>query len=254
MPRPVYYSPYPPPPPGGPTYMSGPSYQQPEISRRSPTPDTPPFQPTQQTAATSSSPQKRRPGCPRKNGTTPAAVKGAKGKAAAAKTAKAKADKKKQARRDDESEKENEPDNDNKSQTQSHAPSASIDISDAGSESGDDGDDSGRKQWSAIERSLFSRWLLGPEPDAEHRFEQHKENPAHIYKKASMQLFAGKRTAKSVGSMWQRALEIFGYILAFESFTGNGGGDPDSDDPTAILKKKLNGGRRAGLAIGTLKV
>jgi hypothetical protein len=70
---------------------------------------------------------------------------------------------------------------------------------------------------------------------------------------ASEKLFNNVRSPKSVGSLWQRSLETFGYIVAFESFTGNGGGDPDSDDPTAILRHKLDGARRVGVAVGNLR-
>lgn len=41
-------------------------------------------------------------------------------------------------------------------------------------------------------------------------------------------------------------------MVAFEGFTGNGGGDPDSDDPTAILRSRLDGARKAGLVVGKL--
>jgi len=42
-------------------------------------------------------------------------------------------------------------------------------------------------------------------------------------------------------------------MRAFDGFTGNGGGDADSDDPTAILKSKLGAARKASLPIGSLK-
>jgi hypothetical protein len=40
---------------------------------------------------------------------------------------------------------------------------------------------------------------------------------------------------------------------AFNSFTGNGGGDPDSDDPEATLKDKIAAARGSGLHFGSLK-
>jgi hypothetical protein len=42
-------------------------------------------------------------------------------------------------------------------------------------------------------------------------------------------------------------------MVAFEGFTGNGGGDPDSDDPMAVLKQRLDGAHRAGISVGKLK-
>jgi hypothetical protein len=74
-----------------------------------------------------------------------------------------------------------------------------------------------------------------------------------LFLQAAESLFHGERTSKAVSGLWQRSLDTFGYIVAFKSFTGNGGGGPDSDEPTAILKQKLDGARKAGLAVGTLK-
>ncbi|KAK6993040.1 hypothetical protein R3P38DRAFT_2801014 [Favolaschia claudopus] len=257
MPPPVYYSPYPPPPSmGGPTYVSGPTYQHPECPSPSPAPNSRPAAPLQPTQPTvpPSPPQKRPVGRPRKDGTKPGNAKG--GKAAAAKAAKAKADGKKRARRATNA-KENEPVSDpiivDNPQPLTRTTPTPIDISDDDSDSSDNEEESGRKRWSAGEKTLFFDWLLGPDSQAEHRFAQHKKNPAHVYRKASVELFSGKRSDKSVGGMWQRALATFGYIVALESFTGNGGGDPDLDDPAAILGKKLDAARNAGLVVGTLK-
>lgn len=66
-------------------------------------------------------------------------------------------------------------------------------------------------------------------------------------------LFEGARSADSVKSMYMRSLETFAWIRAFNNFTGNGGGDPDSDDPEAVLKSKIAAARGAGLHLGALK-
>ncbi|KAJ7936945.1 hypothetical protein B0H13DRAFT_1853013 [Mycena leptocephala] len=97
-------------------------------------------------------------------------------------------------------------------------PQVPINISDSDSET----EDGGRKQWFDMEKTMFFTWLLGSDAEANQRFEQHKKNPPCVQK-------------------------------AFEFFTGKGGGDPDSDEPAAILKQKLDGARKAGLAVGTLK-
>ncbi|KAJ7435648.1 hypothetical protein B0H11DRAFT_673196 [Mycena galericulata] len=52
--------------------------------------------------------------------------------------------------------------------------------------------------------------------------------------------------------MWGRSLDTYTWMRTFEGFTGNGGGDADSDDPTAILKKKLVAARKSGLHLGAL--
>ncbi|KAF7372101.1 Histone acetyltransferase [Mycena venus] len=117
-----------------------------------------------------------------------------------------------------------------------------------------DSDDGSRKQWSDAEKTKIFKWFLGDDEDgkANHRFEQHKKNPGRVYNAAARDLFNNKHTPKSVGSLWQRSFTVFEYIRAFESFTGNGGGDPDSDESDAI-SKRLNGACKAGLPVGTLK-
>ncbi|KAJ7108080.1 hypothetical protein C8R43DRAFT_1140110 [Mycena crocata] len=66
-------------------------------------------------------------------------------------------------------------------------------------------------------------------------------------------VFKGSRSAPSIKSMYTRSIDTFTWMLAFDSFTGNGGSDPDSDDPTAIQKKRLTAARKAGLNLGSLK-
>ncbi|KAK7020882.1 hypothetical protein R3P38DRAFT_3272003 [Favolaschia claudopus] len=122
--------------------------------------------------------------------------------------ASAKADVKKRARRANNT-KENEPVSDpiivDNPQPLTRTTPTPIDISDDDSDSSDNEEESGRQTL------------------AEHRFTQHKKNPAHVYRKASVELFSGKRSDKSVGGMWQ-----------------------------PILGKKLDAARNAGLVVGTL--
>ncbi|KAJ7202482.1 hypothetical protein C8J57DRAFT_1543236 [Mycena rebaudengoi] len=109
------------------------------------------------------------------------------------------------------------------------------------------------RYWDTNEKTLFFQFLLRQDEVGDKRFKQHKKNPGHVYKRASELIYEGSRTAESIKSMYTRALETFTWMLTFESFTGNGGGDPDSDDPTAILKSRLAAARRSGLHVGSLK-
>ncbi|KAF7362661.1 hypothetical protein MVEN_00615400 [Mycena venus] len=235
-------------PPGhvGPTYQH-PTYP-PDDATYMPGPDSAIVQPTPHASRTPSpskkrasktpSPKKRGRGRPPLGNKKTTAQANAVGRPAAKAAAKAVKTKSKGShRKQNKKEQENEPNKD----------TTSIETFDSDSEI----DDGGRTQWSTTEKTSFFKWLLGPESD--YRFDQHKKNPKHVYKRASEELFHNERTMKAVRSLYQRSLATFGYILAFESFTGNGGGDPDSDDPTAILKHKLEGARKAGLPIGTLK-
>jgi hypothetical protein len=65
--------------------------------------------------------------------------------------------------------------------------------------------------------------------------------------KATELVFKGWHSTDSIKSMYGHSLETFMWMRAFESFTGNGGGDADCDDPEAILKKKLVAARKLGL-------
>ncbi|KAJ6615322.1 hypothetical protein B0H10DRAFT_1950022 [Mycena sp. CBHHK59/15] len=112
---------------------------------------------------------------------------------------------------------------------------APIDISD--SENEDDG--SGYKRWADTDKNKFYRFLLALDAEGERRFTQHQKNPNHVYKR--------------IKSLYTRSMDTFTWMVAFEAFTGNGGGDPDSDDPTAILRSRLEGAHKVGLAIGSLR-
>ncbi|KAJ7836435.1 hypothetical protein B0H13DRAFT_2678124 [Mycena leptocephala] len=108
------------------------------------------------------------------------------------------------------------------------------------------------RHWQPDERTTFYRFLLAFDPVGDKRFVQHQVDPGRVYRQASEILFSGERSAASIKSMWLCSLNAFQWIRAFESFTGNGGGDPDSDDPEAI-KKKLAAARKLGLPLGSLK-
>lgn len=43
------------------------------------------------------------------------------------------------------------------------------------------------------------------------------------------------------------------WMLAFDIFMGNGGGNTDLDDPAAVLKGRLGVARKTGLPLRTLK-
>ncbi|KAJ7038657.1 hypothetical protein C8F04DRAFT_1231840 [Mycena alexandri] len=109
-------------------------------------------------------------------------------------------------------------------------------------------------QWKHPERSKVFTFILAFDDNGNKRFEQLKKNPSYVFKRAEELLFpGGKRSKKSIQNMWGRSLETFGWIRAFEGFTGNGGGDPDSEDPTAVLAYRLKGARSASVAVGSLK-
>ncbi|KAJ7027504.1 hypothetical protein C8F04DRAFT_89707 [Mycena alexandri] len=108
------------------------------------------------------------------------------------------------------------------------------------------------RQWQPSEKTRAFDFILGAEADR--RFEQHKVNPGHVYKRLSELVFGGARSSASVKSMYTRALTTFAWIRAFLEFTGNGGGDGDSDDDAeAILTRRLVAARESGLPLGDLK-
>ncbi|KAJ7477602.1 hypothetical protein FB451DRAFT_1557276 [Mycena latifolia] len=109
------------------------------------------------------------------------------------------------------------------------------------------------KHWADIEKTKFFNFTLAFDEVGNHRFEQLKKNPNRVFTRASEILFPGTRSAKSIVNLWTRSSETFTWMVQYEKFTGNGGGDPDSDDPTAILKNCLEAARSAGLNLGTLR-
>ncbi|KAJ7854870.1 hypothetical protein B0H13DRAFT_2358219 [Mycena leptocephala] len=112
-------------------------------------------------------------------------------------------------------------------------PPETVELSDSDNEI-EKTDNGKTRHWQPGERSTFYQFLLAFDAVGDKRFEQHQTDPDRVYKRASEILFSG-------------------WIRAFESFTGNGGGDPDSDDPEAILKKKLAAVHKSGLPLGSLK-
>ncbi|KAF7356040.1 hypothetical protein MVEN_00933700 [Mycena venus] len=109
------------------------------------------------------------------------------------------------------------------------------------------------RDWQANEKTRLFNFILGPDEEGQRRFIQHKTDPSHVYKRASENEFKGDRSPQSVKSVFECALKTYAYMRAFDGFTGNGGGNTDSDDPTAILKHKLNTARNASIPLGALK-
>jgi len=130
-------------------------------------------------------------------------------------------------------------------------PPAVYELSD--SDSDIDRPEGGGKRWTVPERTGFYKFLLACDAQGDKRFEQHKTDPGHVYKRASSIVFKGSRGVAAIKGMWGRSIEIYAWIRAFEGFTGNGRGDADCDDPQAILKNKLVAARRSGLPLGSLK-
>ncbi|KAJ7743694.1 hypothetical protein DFH07DRAFT_979441 [Mycena maculata] len=124
-----------------------------------------------------------------------------------------------------------------------------INISDSENEE----DESGHRRWADGDENKFYNFILGLDVEGECHFTQHQKNPNHVYKRASELLFDGKCSPKLIKGLWTRSMDTFTWMVAFEGFTGNGGGDPDSDDPTAILKSHLDGARKAGLVVSSLR-
>ncbi|KAJ7322803.1 hypothetical protein DFH08DRAFT_817950 [Mycena albidolilacea] len=106
--------------------------------------------------------------------------------------------------------------------------------------------------WTADEKTIVYEFILGSDDEAERRFEQHKVNPGHVYKKIS-NLFEGAHSADSVKLMYMSSLETFAWIRAFNGFIGNSGRDPNSDDPEAVLKSKIAAAHGAGMHLGALE-
>ncbi|KAJ6448160.1 hypothetical protein C8R45DRAFT_1115480 [Mycena sanguinolenta] len=176
-------------------------------------------------------PVKRSRGCPRKDGQPPKPKASARPKTNAApapKSAKNTAGKKTKS-------------------NQENVPPPSIDLVDS-DEDIEKTDDGKVRFWTAQEKTRVFSFILGPDADADRHFRQHNVNPGH-----ASELFDGTRSADSVKSLYTRSLELYTWMRAFNDFTGNGGGDPDSDDPEAVLSNKLVTARGSGLQLGYLK-
>ncbi|KAJ7728388.1 hypothetical protein B0H16DRAFT_1589169 [Mycena metata] len=126
-----------------------------------------------------------------------------------------------------------------------------IEIDDSDSEA-----EGGNKytHWANSEKTDVFSFVLAFDDTGNHRFEQLKKNPARVLKRASEILFpAGNRSAKSIQNLWTRSTDTYTWIRTFEGFTGDGGGDPNSEDVTAILAHRLKATRTAALTIDKLK-
>ncbi|KAJ7754665.1 hypothetical protein DFH07DRAFT_1029118 [Mycena maculata] len=108
------------------------------------------------------------------------------------------------------------------------------------------------KHWPVTDRDKLFKFILGQDAEGDKRSEQHKKNPGHIYDVALKNLFKGKHTVDVIRSQWQCTVKLYGRMVVFAKFTGNGGVDPNTDDPSAVLKGKLGGAHTARLAIGSL--
>ncbi|KAJ7702841.1 hypothetical protein B0H17DRAFT_1194702 [Mycena rosella] len=183
-------------------------------------------------------PVKRRPGCPRKD------VTGLKSPQRAAKAAAKKATVKAAAKPKTVTKFKR-----NDMQKAAEEEKENIELLDSDSEI----EGMGRKHSKDDEKTKVFNFILAQDEAGDYRFEQHKKNPMYIYKQASEKLFNGSRTAKSIGSLWARSPETFGWIVVFEGFTGNGGGDPELNDPVDILGYKMQAAREASVVIGDLK-
>lgn len=53
---------------------------------------------------------------------------------------------------------------------------------------------------------------------------------------------------------FDRSFKIYKNIVHFESYTGNGGGDPDTNSNEEQLEIRLKGARETGKDVGALRV
>ncbi|KAJ7687047.1 hypothetical protein B0H17DRAFT_1203899 [Mycena rosella] len=110
-----------------------------------------------------------------------------------------------------------------------------------------------KRRWTNVEKTKVYTCVLAFDPNGDRCFVQLQTSPNHVWKRAEELVFSSTRTESSIKSLWTRSMDTFTWMIAFEKFTANGGGDPDSDNPTAILKGCIDSAREAGLVIGGLK-
>ncbi|KAJ7149325.1 hypothetical protein C8R43DRAFT_1128679 [Mycena crocata] len=84
------------------------------------------------------------------------------------------------------------------------------------------------RHWTDEEKTRFFQFVLAFDEAGEHRFTQLQKNPNRVFKRAAETLFPETRSAKSIGNLWSRSLETFGWM-------------------------RLDGARKAGLLVGSLK-
>ncbi|OJA20409.1 hypothetical protein AZE42_12947, partial [Rhizopogon vesiculosus] len=102
-----------------------------------------------------------------------------------------------------------------------------------------------QSHWSDEDTKLLLETILGTESAF---YEDLVGNAKHIFRKISVNIFKGRRSAESVKGRYERLRRVFSYILNFESITGNGGGDPDIE----VLDEKIETARSAGKDVGNL--
>ncbi|KAG1804016.1 hypothetical protein EV424DRAFT_1581703 [Suillus variegatus] len=103
--------------------------------------------------------------------------------------------------------------------------------------------------WTNDETRILLEALLGPDSEL---YTELGTNAKYAYRKVSQTKFDGKRSPQSVRSRYERLRKLFTYILAFESMTGNGEGDPDVKELDEQIKNARVAGRDVGNLSGTM--
>ncbi|KAI6011134.1 hypothetical protein EDC04DRAFT_2610023 [Pisolithus marmoratus] len=100
-------------------------------------------------------------------------------------------------------------------------------------------------KWSNEETWSLLDALLGPDSTV---YDLLMTYPKAAFKKVAEKTFDGHRTFESVKGRYERLRKVFTQILTYESFTGNGDGDADTEDFDGRIEKA----RQAGKAVGDL--
>ncbi|KAG1792522.1 uncharacterized protein HD556DRAFT_1444519 [Suillus plorans] len=126
---------------------------------------------------------------------------------------------------------------------QSKRKAAKVKVADEGKKALEELEDA--VNWTNNETRILLDALLGPDSEL---YKELGANSRYAYRKVSEQKFSGKRSPESVRSRYERLRKLFTYILAFESMTGNGEGDPDVEE----LDEQIKNARAAGKDVGNL--